>query len=436
MTKDKFNSKLREYSKTLSPKVYEQDLIGKVYQSFNDLFGVNNCVQIGSYPRFTSITPIHDLDILYILGSWDENSHTPSTTLQKLFNEINSSYVNPTIYTKKVSLQTHSVTVEFWENTNMILSVDIVPAYSYGKNEYSQDTYKVPEVIKEKSHVKRNTLTWNASDSHSWINSDPRGYIKVATEVGINPDFRKTVKFIKRWKSNLCDQDQNLKLKSFHLEQVVTKIFKQNPNIEIFDAVFMFFVNLPTVINTPNQIQDRANSGKFIDDYLAKFTPDQKNKIAHARDGFLIKLENLKESDFTGDLMSILFYSRPPSEVFMFDQNIKTLTEDQYDFKISGEVQVRNGGFREFILDKIGLITIDRKIKFLISGNSPSVDILKWKVKNDNSSDEPRGEITDHHTKNEVENTRYSGNHYVECYAVKNNICVSKSRQNVVLNRT
>lgn len=436
MTKDKFSSKLREYSKTLSPKVYEQDLIGKVYQSFNDLFGVNNCVQIGSYPRFTSITPIHDLDILYILGSWDENNHTPSATLQKLFNEINNSYLNPTSYTKKVSLQTHSVTVEFWENTNMILSVDIVPAYSYGKNQYNQDTYKVPEVVKEKSHVKRNALTWNAFDSQSWVNSDPRGYIKVATEVGVNTDFRKTVKLIKRWKNNLCDQDQNLKLKSFYLEQVVTKIFKQNPNIEIFDAAFIFFVNLPTVINTPNQIQDRENSGKFIDDYLAKFTTDQKNRIRHARDGFLIKLENLKESDSVEDLMSIDFYSRPPSEVFMFDQNIKTLTEDQYDFKISGEVQVRNGGFRELVLDKIGLITIDRKIKFLISGNSPVVDIFKWKVKNDNSSDEPRGEITDHCTKNEIENTKFRGNHYVECYAIKDNVCVGKSRQNVVLNRT
>ncbi|MEX1014234.1 MAG: hypothetical protein WDZ80_03690 [Candidatus Paceibacterota bacterium] len=434
MTKNKFNSKLREYSKTLSPKLYEQDLIGKVYQSFNDLFGVNNCVQIGSYPRFTSITPIHDLDILYILGSWDENNHIPSATLQNLFNEINSSYVNPTNYTKKVSLQTHSITVEFWENTNMILSVDVVPAYSHGKNEYNQDTYRVPEVIKEKNHAKRNVLTWNASDSYSWINSDPRGYIKIATEVGVNTDFRKTVKFVKRWKNTLCDQDQDLKLKSFHLEQVVTKIFKQNSNIEIFDAIFIFFVNLPGIINTPNQIQDRANSDKFIDDYLAKLTSDQKTKIGYARDSFLMNLENLKDSDPAEDLIAIDFYKRPSSEVFMFDQNIKILTEDEYDFKISGEVQVRNGGFREFILDKIGLITIDRKIKFLISGSSPSVDIFKWKVKNDNSSDEPRGEITDHHTKNEVENTRYSGNHYVECYAVKDNICVAKARQNVVLN--
>jgi len=436
MTNDKFNSKLREYAKTLSPKSYEQDLIEKVYQSFNNLFGVSNCIQIGSYPRRTSITPIHDLDILYILGSWNENNHTPSATLQNLFNEINSSFVNPTNYTKKVSLQTHSVTVEFWQSINMILSVDIVPAYSYGKNEYSQDTYKVPEVIKERNHAKRNILAWDASNSHSWIKSDPRGYIKVATEVGINADFRKTVKFVKKWKHNLCDKDQNLKLKSFHLEQVVTKIFKQNPNTEIFDAIFLFFINLPAVISTPNQIQDRANGEKFIDDYLAKFTPEQKDKIKYARDGFLIRLENLSDSDSADSLMNIFFYKRSLSEEFIFDDNIKTLTEEKYDFNICGEVQVRKGGFREFILDKIGFINVDRRIKFLISGSSPDVDILKWKVKNDSTCDQPRGEITNHHTKNEIEDTKYSGNHFVECYAIKNNICVAKARQNVVLNGT
>ena len=178
MTKDKFNSKLREYTKTLSTKSYEQDLIGKIYQSFNDLFGVNNCIQIGSYPRFTSITPIHDLDILYILGSWDENSHSPLITLQNLFNEVNKSHVNPTSYTKKVSLQTHSVTVEFWQGSDMILSVDIVPAYSYGKNEYNHDIYKVPEVIKERNHTHGLILI-------------PEGILKLPLRLGLTPILEK-----------------------------------------------------------------------------------------------------------------------------------------------------------------------------------------------------------------------------------------------------
>ncbi len=438
MTKDKFNSKLREYAKTLSPKPNEQDLIGKIYQSFNDLFGVNNCIQIGSYPRFTSITPIHDLDILYILGSWDENNHTPSATLQNLFNKINSSHVNPTHYTKKVSLQTHSVTVEFWQSSTMILSVDIVPAYSYGKNEFNQDTYKVPEVIKERNHAKRNTLTWDASNSHSWINSDPRGYIKVATDVGVNTDFRKVVKFVKRWKSNLCDKDQNLKLKSFHLEQVVTKIFKQNQNIEIFDAIFTFFINLPTVINTPNQIQDRANSGKFIDDYLVKLTPDQKDKIKYARDGFLIKLENLRDSDSVESLIAISIYKRFASEEFLFDKNIPTLVDPTFTFRADGFVRPLDGYTSGYLSQSTHLqngLTRGqnkaRKIQFSVQSNNTGATTTWWKVRNQNGCGQERGELTLNQTKNALENTEYLGNHYAECFAVINNICIAKSKVNI-----
>jgi hypothetical protein len=438
MVKDKFNSKLREYAKTLSPKSHEQDLIGKVYQSFNDLFGVNNCVQIGSYPRFTSITPIHDLDILYILGSWDENNHTPSATLQNLFNEINSNHVNPTSYTKKVFLQTHSVTVEFWQSANMILSVDIVPAYSYGKNKYSQDTYKVPEVIKERNHTKRNTLTWDASNSHSWINSDPRGYIKVATEIGVNSDFRKTVKFVKRWKNNLCDKDQNLKIKSFHLEQVVTQIFKQNPNIDIFDAIFSFFTSLPTVINTPNQIQDRANSGKFIDDYLAKFTPEQKEKIKYACDGCLIKLENLRDSDSIDNLMVISLYKRFDSEEFLFDKGIPVLTDPTLTFKADGFVKPLDGYTSGYISQSTHLqngLTRGqnkaRKIQFSVQSNNTGASSTWWKVRNQNGCGQERGELTQNQTKNALESTEYLGDHYAECFAISNNVCIAKFRVNI-----
>ena len=117
----------------------------------------------------------------------------------------------------------------------------------------------------------------------------------------------------------------------------------------------------------------------------------------------------------------------------MFDFNIPTLLDDNYNFGIFGEVQERTGGFRKYILDKIGKIPIDRKIKFNIKGEPPKVDLFKWKVKNDNSSKQPRGEITDHRTLRYPEETRYNGNHFVECFAILNNTCVAKARQNVTL---
>ena len=77
MTKDKFNTKLRELSRTLSPKREDRKLVKKIYKSLNHLLGINNCIQIGSYPRHTAITPIHDLDMLYSLGKWNEQEHEP-----------------------------------------------------------------------------------------------------------------------------------------------------------------------------------------------------------------------------------------------------------------------------------------------------------------------------------------------------------------------
>jgi len=96
-------------------------------------------------------------------------------------------------------------------------------------------------------------------------------------------------------------------------------------------------------------------------------------------------------------------------------------------------VQERKGSFRRFVLDFIGRITIDRKINFRIEGTPPSVDLFKWKVKNADSSPHPRGEITDHQTRNDPEHSKYIGEHYVECYAILDNVCVAKARQNVKL---
>lgn len=430
MTKDKFNAKLRDYSRSLSPRQYERDLVSKIYQSINDLLGENNCIQIGSYPRFTSTTPLHDLDILYVIGNWDTQHHDPSTILSSLHQKIKTDYENPTKLNVATSLQKHSVTISYSENNKEVFSVDLVPAYIYGQNEFKLDTYKVPEVIKERNHDVRKTMAWDPAVEHGWINSDPRGYIKVATDVGINSDFRKTVKFIKRWKNNLSETtNKELKLKSFHLEQVVTKIFLQNPQIDIFDAVFSFFVDFPNTVGSANQIPDRANNDKFIDDYLTDFSAEQIKKMNKARDGFLIKLENMDEDDSVSELMKINFHKRySQNEEYLFDQKIPVLKEEV--LTINAFVQQDGKDLRR--LDITGIITAGNLIRFEVF-MPIRADIYKWRVKNDDRCTQPRGEITDHCTKNNPESTKYKGIHYVECYAIRNNVCVASARQNIIL---
>lgn len=428
MTKNKFNAKLREYARTLSPRKWEQVLVSKVYDSFNDLLGKNNCIQIGSYPRYTAITPIHDLDLLYSLGSWNEQDHDPLSALNSLYGILVEEYENPTEFEIDVSLQEHSVTVAFSNEGGIVFCVDIVPAYSFDNNEFGQDKYKVPEVLNVENHSKRRKMEWDSTEGNAWIDSDPKGYIKVATLVGNNSDFRKTVKFVKKWKDNLKKSKTELKLKSFHLEQVITSKFQQNPELEIFDVIFDFFFGLPEIVDLPNQIVDRADPEKYIDNYLANFTVRQKEKIGQARDGFLVKLEKFDESDSIDSLLEIDFYERGVSEEFIFDKNIPTISEEF--LTINAWIQKDGKNFRR--LGNTGHIDNGLDIRFEVF-MPIAADHYKWKVKNDDECSEPRGEISDHRTKNDPELTKYKGDHYVECYAIRGNICVASARQNVIL---
>lgn len=439
MKKDKFNSMLRDFARSLSPNSKERNLVDTVYQSINDLLWVNNCIQVGSYPRKTSITPVHDLDVLYFLWNWNENLHDPYTALKSLYDKIVSEYKNPTNYNIKVSLQTHSVTISYHENNEEEFGVDIVPAYIFGKNEFWNDKYKVPEIIKG-NHKKRIEIYQKFTQEHKemeWIMSDPRWYISIATKLDweSNWELRKSVKLIKTWKNNLCDADNNLKLKSFHLEQVITRFFQGNVSLDVFDVVFKFFTELPQIIWQPNQIADRANADKFIDDYLSKLTQEQKNKIKEARDCLLIKLENMTEDDDIWDLFEICFYKRKGNEKFLFDLNIPTLINTDLLFQIDWLLKKKDW-FREYqynIKAWKSLVDSKNSIRFVISKDNTQWDKYLRKVKNDNNCYEKRWEISEDTWKLKQESTLYPWSHYTECYSLLHNICIAKDRQDVVI---
>jgi len=444
MITDNLNATLRAYVKNnISITIDERNFISSIYQSLQHLLGSSSTIQIGSYPRFTAIRPLHDLDILYVCGNWNEQNHNPNpkVLLEGLLSKVRCEYRNPTKHRIELSLQTHSVGIVFKDvHDNNIFSVDIVPAFVSATNEFNQDTYMVPEILRHNHGQKRRNYYDRLSNQNiemNWTYTDPRGYIESARQENVaNDDFRKTVKFIKAWKGSCKEKNDDFGLKSFHIEQVITGYFHNTTNLNIFDALFKFFFEIPQIIEEP-QIRDRANRTEYIDKYLGSLTEAQKDLIIQARDCFLKNLENFSEDYSTQAVQGLIdacSYKRASdSEQFLFDFNIPVLVDDKYSFTIIGDVQERNGGFRAFKLDSRGLIRIDRKIRFKINEELPNIDLFKWKVKNDNSSQQPRGEITDHHTLSDPEYTKYRGNHYIECYAILNNICVAKAKQNVKL---
>lgn len=298
-----------------------------------------------------------------------------------------------------------------------------------GSRDFENKQTKQTNTLQRISKNKKSELEW-------WLKSDPRGYIKAATDMNArNNDFRKTTKFIKRWKHNCKEKDKNFKLKSFHVEQVIARYFQYNADLEMVDAIFKFFREIPDIIARP-QIKDRADQDKFIDAYLNDLTDEQKQKIIEARDHFLIELENFSPTKQpSSSLLAVNFYRRVcKEEQYLFDFSIPVFTENVLKFKIDGQV-LPKPGFRNnwWLSDSSGGVEIGRKVRFQIRQDTTSASVYKWKVKNDNSAPQPRGEITDNHTRNNPESTAYRGNHYVECYAIKNNVCVAKSRQRVLI---
>ena len=303
-----------------------------------------------------------------------------------------------------------------------------------GRNEFGDDAYVVPEIAVSSHRERRQIIAETAEGRHAmrWLQSDPRGYISVAAGLNqANGDFRRAVKVVKGWRASCKEMDDAFPLKSFHLEQLVTNLFLRDASLDAFGAVFQLFCGLPSLIAKPH-ISDRADPARFIDEYVQGFDGAQGALIEEARDLLLIKLEDIV--DTPGAIKELLTAGRRkrfPSEAHLFDIRIPVLSKG--DFHIVGTVLERTGGFRRYILDALGVIDVDRKIEFRLGVDAPPADLYKWKVKNDDKSPEPRGEITDHRTKNDPEHTKYNGTHFVECFAIRAGVCVGRSRQNVVL---
>lgn len=74
-------------------------------------------------------------------------------------------------------------------------------------------------------------------------------------------------------------------------------------------------------------------------------------------------------------------------------------------------------------------------LKFIAKTDAPEPFNVYWKVRNKGSKAKKhnavRGQIKKTDLLTQIEDTSFSGNHYVECYIVKDGVCVAKERINV-----
>lgn len=276
MNNDAINQVINNYVRdNLSPKPEHRTYISAKYEALCVLLG-GGCFQAGSYARFTAINPVHDLDIIYVVKD-STIKIDPHRFMEALATKIKNSDI-PGI--KNVQVQTHSVTIIF-DDSDTNFSIDVVPALELmERNLYHEPLYEVPEILKFNPHNRARRYQNAAIQPISWIKTDPRGYIRAASELNnANPSFRHATKFSKGWR-HFCKMayEDDFKFKSFHFEQMFFRFFTDHPGANTTDAIIACMGAIPAALEQP-QFKDRANDKVFIDQYVRELDGKQKSLI-------------------------------------------------------------------------------------------------------------------------------------------------------------
>ena len=202
MNPDRLESIVQQYVRDrLSPTKRERRDISKRYQQLRDCLQ-ERTFQSGSYARFTSTTPVNDLDVIYVLPEEitarlavakrvDPSKLDLERIIETLADELRRFYGS----SASVREQPHSVGIYFGREDEF--SIDVVPAIPT-----ENDMYWVPDTV-HLSIAKRSSLYKSATPPvANWIRSDPRGYIAQAADVDERSAgrFRKSAKTLKRWR--------------------------------------------------------------------------------------------------------------------------------------------------------------------------------------------------------------------------------------------
>ena len=385
---------------------------------------------VGSVGRGTAVEGTSDVDALFVLPHdvfvrYDNRSgNKQSQLLADVRTELKKRYPN-----SDISADGQAVVISF---TDRNYSIDLVPAF-----ERSDGSFTFPD----------------SNDGGHWKKTDPIPEQEACTEAQevTNGAFVRCCNVLRIWKDNI-----GFKFGGLLIDTLVSKFLDENPdtrttNLSNYGDVFVgLFSYLET--QDPDQAywyalgsnQQIANDGKAV--FVAK-AKKARNALESCEDDFESALTELLGKRFQDCVVdsaekgkeaswSRLYSYWPDTEQFIEEMHPVHI---KYDMVI--DCDVLQNGFREHTLREM-----IRKHFPLMKGKSltfrvtkidvPEPFTLYWKVRN--CGEEAfrrkcvRGQINeDDGLRTKSEHTDFRGPHYVECYAVKNGVCVARSKISV-----
>lgn len=379
-----------------------------------------NCLQVGSYGRYTGIKGISDLDMLYIMpaNKWEDYKNEPSKLLRKVRDVLQERY--PTTDVKVDRLVVDVKFINFMFEVQPVFEEIDGDDVNYKYPDTKIGTYKITKPRQEQAEV--TTFKNEHGDTHRLLCKMVRSW---KNNVGVGLGGLLVDTLTHRFLSNHSEYDFAGMSK---FDEMCRDFFEYLRNEVKHDHYQALGSGQDVKVKHPF----RSKAKKAYD--KAKDAVDEDNNSKRNdmwREIFGRQFPKASE----GVAESRTFSSDTYSDHEEFIENVYPV-DIRYDLRL--DCIITRNGFREALLstllDKGGRISRVRSLDFTINTDVLEPYEVKWKARNVGCEAEKRkclrGEIMDANRKGFVrhESADFLGPHYMEAYVIKNGIVVARDR--------
>lgn len=414
-------------------KTTVDEIAKKLNKNYYNLDGdkISHMYIVGSVGRETAIKGVSDLDILFDLPSdkykqYDEyESNGQSALLQEVKNVLKERYPKTDI-----SGDGQVVVIKFNKYT-----IELVPGFKQ-----SDERFKYPDT----------------KSGGNWKYTDPLPEIEESKKISEDTDnnFKYIANMLRAWKNK-----QGFKFGGLLIDTIVYKFLNEKTEyrnigfdsyLDMTKALFEYIKGLNKgqaywfALGSNQQVYN-CDNGKFIT--KAEKAYNKLKDLTENSSGVNKKLRQIFGAQFPKEVTT---ENRVYNDYYN-QKNYKDTEEFIEDYfavdikyNISINCKITQDGFRPMLLKKLlcdkMFLAIKKHLEFYIE--TTDRELLKeapydiyWKVKNEGEEaikrDCIRGQLKKTNTKSIVESSDFIGEHYVECYIVKDGICVAKDHIDV-----
>jgi hypothetical protein len=405
------------------------------HETFSELIA-EDLIPQGSYAHKTIIKPVagHDFDVDVLVPTHTREDFEPSDYIAELYSALRSSGT----YHDMTSRRTRCVTIQYAKEFH----IDLVPYLERDGNHWI---------------VNRHDNTYELSNPerfNEWLDERNRD-----ADLHLVPVIR-LLKYLRDFKQTFSCK--SIILTTLLGNQVHGAYILGDPSYysDVPSALMHVLTDLDVYLQATPLLPVILDPGGTGDDFAQRWDQDQYTNFRTRVHRYCEKVtEAYEESDEAAslaqwqDLFGTGFRAPPATTITLSESKAASASSEQFldrdygiqtrltgeKLRIVGRLN-KSKGFREYALAQAGnRAPKGRSITFRIihCDVAPPYQVY-WKVQNRGEEaanvGQLRGEIRrDEGQQRKIESTRYHGSHFVECFIVKDGVCVASDRQQVYI---